>query len=270
MTDEHDRERDPEILFARALHAHHDGGTGIHEDHEKAQEFFQTSMMSALLNGVYDGEMTFAELARHGDFGLGTFNALDGEMVLIDGAFFALRADGRAHPVAPDWKTPFASVMFFEAELEQPVAGPLDRAGFEALLDAIAPKRNGFYAIRLDGRFAHVEVRTVPRQQRPYPPMVEVVKHQPRFEYRDISGSLIGFRLPDYTVGINVPGYHLHFIDDARSCGGHMTDFTLAEGRVAIDHTINLHLEIPQHSDAFDRAELAAGDLQADIHRTES
>ncbi|MEQ8344647.1 MAG: acetolactate decarboxylase [Sneathiellaceae bacterium] len=270
MTDDEDHHRDPEIMFARALHAHHDGKASIHDDHEKAQEFFQTSMMSALLNGVYDGEMTFRELAQHGDFGLGTFNALDGEMVLIDGAFFALRADGKAHAVDPDWQTPFSSVMFFQAEVEQAIDAPMDRKALEALLDSIARKRNGFYAVRVDGLFSHVAVRTVPRQEKPYPPMVEVVKHQPKFEYRDIRGSLIGFRLPDYTVGINIPGYHLHFIDDARTCGGHMTAFTIAEGRLAIDHTINLHLEIPQHSSDFDEAELAGGDLHKDIQTTES
>lgn len=269
MTDDR-AHRDPEIMFARALHAHHDGAKGIHDDHEKAQEFFQTSMMSALLNGIYDGEMTFAELSAHGDFGLGTFNALDGEMILLDGSFYALRADGRAHPVSPQERTPFSSVMFFEPELEQAIEQPMDRAGFEALMDRIAPKRNGFYAIRVDGHFAHMAVRTVPRQPKPYPPMVEVVKNQPKFTYADIRGSLIGFRLPDYTVGINIPGYHLHFIDDARSCGGHMTDFTLLSGKVSIDHTINLHLEIPQHSEDFDQADLAGGDLHEDIRVTES
>ncbi len=262
--------QDTEVTYLRALHAHHDGARGLHDDHQAAHEFFQSSTISALLQGVFDGDLTFGELAEHGDFGLGTFNALDGEMILIDGDFYALRDDGKAHAVAADWKTPWATVMFFEAEHEQDVSGPLDRPAFEALLDDLAPKKNGFYAIRLDGRFSHMKVRTVRRQERPYPTLVDAVKTQPVFEYEDISGTLLGFRLPDYTVGINVPGYHLHFIDDARSCGGHMTDFTLAGGHLALDHTIDLHLEIPEANPDFDAAELASGDIGGAIKTAET
>jgi acetolactate decarboxylase len=262
--------RDPEVVFARAVHAHHDGARGLHDNHEKAQEFFQSSMVSALLQGIYDGEMTFGELAKHGDFGLGTFDALDGEMVLIDGRFHQLKSDGRAYDVPPDWTTPFASVMFFEAEMERGLSGPMTRADVESLLAVLAPKKNGFYAIRLDGLYSWMKVRSVPRQSKPYPPLVEVVKHQPVFEFENVRGSLIGFRLPDYTVGINVPGYHLHFIDDARTCGGHMTEFTLADGRLQLDHTINLHLEIPEANRDFDAAELASGNVGGEIKTAES
>ena len=263
-------EQDTELTYLRALHAHHDGAHGLHDDHRAAHEFFQSSTVSALLQGVFDGDLTFGELAEHGDFGLGTFNSLDGEMILIDGDFYALRADGKAYPVAADWKTPFASVMFFEAEHEQDIAGPLDRSAFETLLDDLAPKKNGFYAIRLDGQFSYMMVRTVPRQKRPYPTLVEAVRDQPVFEYENITDTLLGFRLPDYTVGLNVPGYHLHFIDDARSCGGHMTDFTLATGHLALDHTIDLHLEIPEANPDFDAAELASGDVGGAIKTAEN
>lgn len=262
--------QDTELTYLRALHAHHDGAHGLHDDHRAAHEFFQSSTVSALLQGVFDGDLTFGELAEHGDFGLGTFNALDGEMILIDGAFYALRDDGKAHPVADNAKTPWATVMFFEAEHEQDISGPLDRPAFETLLDDLAPKRNGFYAIRLDGQFCYMKVRTVPRQKRPYPTLVEAVRDQPVFEYENITGTLLGFRLPDYTVGINVPGYHLHFIDDARSCGGHMTDFTLADGHLALDHTIDLHLEIPEANPDFDAAELASGDVGGAIKTAEN
>ncbi len=261
---------DPEVVFARALHAHHDGDRGLHDNHHGAHEFFQSSMVSALLQGIYDGEMTFGELAKHGDFGLGTFNALDGEMVCVDSEFFALRSDGKAHPVDPRAQTPFATVMFFEAEMERDLTGPIDRPSFETLLAELAPKKNGFYAIRLDGRFSWMKVRTVPRQEKPYPGLVEVVKNQPVFEFEDVSGTLLGFRLPDYTVGINVPGYHLHFIDDARTCGGHMTEFTLATGRLQLDHTIDLHLEIPEANSDFDAADLVSGDVGGDIKTAET
>ena len=268
MNDDHNR--DPEIVFARAIHAHHDGEGGVHEDHERAHELFQSSMVSALLHGVFDGEMTFGELARHGDFGLGTFNALDGEMICVDGDFYALRSDGKAYEVGADWKTPFATVQHFEPEMEWGLDGPMTRPAFETFLGERAPKKNGFYAIRVDGRFSWMKVRSVPRQEKPYPSLVEVVKHQPVFEFENVSGSLVGFRLPDYTVGMNVPGYHLHFIDDARTCGGHVTRFTLEQGRLRVDYTSDLHLEIPETSGDFDAADLTSGDVGGDIRNAES
>jgi alpha-acetolactate decarboxylase len=64
-------------------------------------EVYQFSTISALLEGVYDGDVTVAEILRHGDFGLGTFNHLDGEMVIFDGVCYRLRFDGTATRAAP-------------------------------------------------------------------------------------------------------------------------------------------------------------------------
>src|SRR5207249_10961718 len=73
----------------------------------------QYSTINALLTGVYDGDMTFGELRRHGDFGLGTFNALDGEMIALDGRYYQITADGAVKPVRDDVRTPFAVVTHF-------------------------------------------------------------------------------------------------------------------------------------------------------------
>ena len=68
---------------------------GVHRD-QADHAVYQTSTMGALLDGVYDGDVTIAELLRHGDFGLGTFNHLDGEMLVLDGVCYQLRGDGSA------------------------------------------------------------------------------------------------------------------------------------------------------------------------------
>ncbi len=57
---------------------------------------YQTSLMSALLSGVYEGNTTIADLLTHGDFGLGTFNELDGELIAFSSEVYQLRADGSA------------------------------------------------------------------------------------------------------------------------------------------------------------------------------
>jgi acetolactate decarboxylase len=251
----------------KAFHAHRAAGDLFHDGAPAAHEIFQTSTINAVLESVYDGDTTFAELARHGDFGLGTFNALDGEMTALDGAFFQARADGRLYPVAPDMRTPFAVVIPFEPTIRVAVDEPTDFPALLAALDKAVPSKNLFYAVRVDGYFRHVRVRAVPRQEKPYPPLVDVTAHQPEFEHRDLDGSLVGFRFPDYTAGINVPGYHVHFVSADRSVGGHVLAFTMTRGRMAIDVTSQFHMDLPEET-AFLEADLAK-DSAADIEKAE-
>jgi acetolactate decarboxylase len=232
--------------FIRSVASHWRGGGRLHHDAAKAHELWQTSMMSALLEGVYEGEVTYAELAKHGDFGLGTFNDLDGEMVAIEGKFFQLRSDGSAHVVDPTQKTPFAVMTFFRPEVAQRLKHPLTRPELFALLDTLAPSRNLFYAIRLDGRFSKVVTRTVPRQTKPYRPLTAVVQEQATFEFKHVTGTVAGFRSPDYAQGISVAGYHLHFITSDRSGGGHVLDLTSEDATLTIDHSSGLHVELPE------------------------
>jgi acetolactate decarboxylase len=206
---------------------------------------FQTSTIDALLDGEYDGDVSFAELEDRGDFGLGTLEALDGEMIALDGGFYQVRSDGRAYAVDGRAKTPFAVVTFFEPNLSTTLATPLDMGTFCAGLDRLVDGEASCYAVRVDGHFEYVKTRSVPRQKKPYPPLAEVVKHQPTFELHDVRGSLVGFRFPHYAQGLNVAGYHFHFIAADRSAGGHVLEFTLARGELAIDSEADLRLELP-------------------------
>jgi acetolactate decarboxylase len=225
-------------------------------------------MMSALLEGVYEGDVTYAELAKHGDFGLGTFNDLDGEMIAIDGTFFQLRSDGTAHVVDPMQKTPFAVMTFFAPEVARRLEHPMTRPELYARLDELAPSRNLFYAIRIDGRFSSVVTRTVPRQAKPYRPLTEVVQTQPTFEFTNVTGTIAGFRSPDYVQGISVAGYHLHFITGDRKGGGHVLDLTIEDATLAIDHSSGLHVELPE-TGAFLSAGLSKAGTSDAIKRTE-
>ena len=206
---------------------------------------FQTSTIDALLQGEYDGDVDFAELEGRGDFGLGTLEALDGEMVALDGGFFQVKADGRAYEIDPRARTPFAVVTFFEPTIARMLEAPTDFDGFCALLDRLVGEEAPCCAVRLDGRFGYVKTRSVPRQRKPYPALAEVVKQQPTFELRDVTGSIVGFRFPSYTQGINVAGYHFHFIIDDRSAGGNVLGFRLASGKLSVDQEAELRLELP-------------------------
>jgi acetolactate decarboxylase len=230
---------------------------------------YQTSTMAALLDGVYDGDVTFAEIAEHGDFGLGTFNQLDGEMVAVEGQFYRLRADGTAKLVDPQATTPFAQVAFFSPNTVHRFNGPLRRATLEALIDAVTPSKNLFYAIRIDGSFPRLLTRTVAKVAQPYPAFIEATKHQTTMTFTSAEGTLIGFRTPAYAQGLGVAGYHLHFLTRDRTGGGHVIDFTLDKATVQISAQVDVHLQLPQTS-AFMTADLTRHNLDAEIEQTES
>jgi acetolactate decarboxylase len=218
---------------------------------------FQTSTIDALLAGVYDGELTGAELLKHGDFGIGTFDGLDGEMIVLDGTIFQVRADGKVYRPELSVKTPFATVCRFSPDRALSVPAGTDFKALEALLDRRAPNRNLFYAIRLTGRFRFVRTRSVPGQQKPYPPLVEVTRNQPEFEMHDVSGTVVGFRCPAYVKGINVPGYHLHFLDDARTKGGHILKIEIEEAFCEVDMLDRYALKLPVNTTAFADTDLS-------------
>jgi acetolactate decarboxylase len=228
-----------------ALHVEYLKKGELGEDERPHHALFQTSTIDALLEGRYDGDVSFAELEEHGDFGLGTLEALDGEMVALDGSFYQVKADGRAYAIDGGTRTPFAVVTFFEPGLSQRLTGPMDLATFCTHLDLLVGGEASCYAVRVDGRFEYVKTRSVPRQRRPYPPLAKVVEHQPTFELRDVSGSLVGFSFPRYAQGLNVAGYHFHFITAERRAGGHVLEFQLARGDLLVDSEANLRLELP-------------------------
>jgi acetolactate decarboxylase len=207
---------------------------------------FQTSTINALLEGVYDGDLPVATLRQHGDFGLGTFNGLDGEMVLVDGQVFQVRSDGKARLVPDEARVPFADTTFFDADRSIAIEKPLTFSEMTQYLDTLLPSRNTFYAIRIEGTFDYVKTRSVPRQAKPYPRLAEVVKTQPIFEFHNQPGVMVGFWTPDYATGLNVPGYHFHFLTADRTGGGHVLDCTLGQVRISVEETSRFSLDLPR------------------------
>ncbi len=228
-----------------ALHVDYIGKRDLTANDPLHHTLFQTSTIDALLDGNYDGDLTFADLEERGDLGLGTLDALDGEMIALDGTFYQIRADGKAYPVEGQTKTPFAVVTFFEPGTTRSLDETTDLSDLCARVDRLTRENNTCCAVRVDGRFQYVKTRSVPRQRKPYPPLVEVVKYQPVFELHDVQGSLVGFRFPDYAQGLNVAGYHFHFITADRTAGGHVLECRLAEGELRIDREADLRVELP-------------------------
>ena len=215
----------------------------------KGNAVFQTSTIDALLAGTYDGDVTLRELGRQGDFGIGTFDNLDGEMVLLDGIFHQIKADGKVYWPGMDVETPFAAVCWFRPLPGTAVPMGADMEGVEAMIDGLAPSQNYFQAIRIDGHFKFVRTRSVPAQERPYPPLKEVATKQPVFERENVAGTIVGFRCPPYVAGVNVPGYHLHFLSQDRSFGGHVLAFEIQTGHAQVAELDEFAMRLPRTAD---------------------
>jgi acetolactate decarboxylase len=248
--------------------AHRKGSHEIHHDAAQAHTLYQTSTLSALLDGIYDGSVTVAELLEHGDFGLGTFNHLDGEMVVNEGVCFHLLSSGEARVADPSEMTPFAAVITFDADATFAVQTPTSRAALLTQIDASVLSENLFYGVRVKGRFSMVATRTAVRQEAPYRPLAEATNDESEQTFEETAGVLVGFRMPDYEQGISVAGYHLHFLNDQHTAGGHAFDFVLEDGVVEISTVSEMRLSLPT-AGPFLAADLSNQDMEAEIRKSE-
>ena len=200
---------------------------------------YQTSLMSALLSGVYEGNTTIADLLTHGDFGLGTFNELDGELIAFSSEVYQLRADGSARKARMEQRTPFAVMTWFQPQYRKTFDKPVSREQLHDIIDQQIPSDNLFCALRINGHFRHAHTRTVPRQT------------------------------PQHMQGINVAGYHEHFITDDRQGGGHLLDYQLDHGVLTFGEIHKLMIDLPADS-AFLQADLHPDNLDAAIRSVEN
>jgi len=203
---------------------------------------YQVSTYSGLLNGSLGGVISAEKLKQHGDFGLGTTEGMDGEMIVLNGSFYLGRSDGKVYPVNDSALIPFAEVTYFDADKTVHINGTYNFTQFATVMDTGLPSKELFYAIRIDGLFPYVKFRAIPKQAEPYPTVAEALKNESVFEMHNVKGTLVGIYSPQYSSGIGYPGYHFHFITDDRSIGGHVYDFTINGAEVQLDTLPRLHM----------------------------
>jgi acetolactate decarboxylase len=221
----------------------------------------QFGTLSSLVAGVYDGAFEVRAIAGvKGGYGLGTFDRLNGEMVIIDGAVYQVPSDGKVR-VAPAAQTvPFACV----SALERPdfVAEQVDiadKAGIEQYLAAHLPSSNLPAVIVARGSFGEVTTRSVAAQTLPYKPLAEALAaDQVVFPLGAQKGTLIGFYFPAAFSGVNAAGWHFHFLNQSKTSGGHLLGFKNFTGAIQIQELTQTHLALPQPASAFGRAELGS------------
>lgn len=215
----------------------------------------QTAPISAILAGIEDGEVSCGELLNMGDFGIGTFDGIDGELILVDGICWQAAHDGQLHRVGPTRRTPWAAVTRFQARRVEHLTAPATGDRLDQTLDRLLPPDNRCHAIRIDGTFTAVKVRSFPRQQPPYPRLATITDQQRVYDHVQVEGTLIGFRMPSWSAGTSVPGYHFHFVDHARSVGGHVLAATIDRAVVGFMDIPSLQVDVPR-SRAFAEADL--------------
>jgi len=249
---------------------------------------FQVSAITALMQGVFEGSMSFKELAKHGDFGIGTLDDLDGELVVLDGKFYQVKADGKVNPISDassrlvirrfhkmvkaggvndSQEAPFADVTFFEPDQKILFNGSANQTELQRYLEDQMPSKNIFYAIRIDGTFDYIKTRSPPAQERPYPTLTEALAQQSVFQFHNQSGTIVGFWSPAYANGVIPPGYHLHFLNEDRTAGGHVLDFSLKNASITLDYTPEFLMVLPENTD-FIQANLTSAD-QAELQKAE-
>ena len=206
---------------------------------------YQLSSMEALKAGDYNGYKTYADVKRRGDFGIGTFEDIDGEMIEVDGTVYQVKTDGKVYLPDDSTLSCYATVTFFDDDQTIPLEQPMDYGQLKTWLDGILPT-NIPCAIRIEGIFETVKSRSVPPQKKPYPALDDVVKNQVVFEFTNVAGTAVGFRFPAFMDGVQAPGYHLHFLTQSREAGGHLLDCRIWSGTVKLDFTREFLMELPE------------------------
>jgi acetolactate decarboxylase len=212
----------------------------------RAGEAYQVATISSLLAGGYDGNTTVDEMLRHGDFGLGTFNGVDGEMMVLDGLVYRGTTDGRAHLVSPSERTPFAVVTAFRPRGSMTVPAGQSVEQLQATLDSRPYSLSRILAVRIDGHFQSIQVRSEPKQMKPYRPLTEVIKEEQVVNtFTEVDGTLIGFRFPVAASSVNVAGWHFHFLTSDKARGGHVLTLTTGAGRARVQEISDLRIRFP-------------------------
>lgn len=224
-------------------------------------ELYQYSVLSALMSGVAASGVSLRELLAQGNHGLGTFKGLDGEMIILDGSIYQLKSDGSVilfdNTEHHDDVAPFAMVTSFCPSVKATISFA-SKEEFSRILSNYFPKsRNHFLSFKMDGLFKEITVRTVGGQQSPCESLIEVGKREVSHTFRAVSGSVVGFRSPDFAQGVTVAGDHLHFISKDRTFGGHVLACK-TDGDIGFSAALiyRLHLQLPQEDNDYNEAQL--------------
>ncbi|MBR3623019.1 MAG: acetolactate decarboxylase [Selenomonadaceae bacterium] len=237
---------------------------------EERESIAQVALLQSLAQGYLGGLLTAGELRTMGDTGIGTFEGLNGEMIVLDGTIYQALGDGKVIVTPDSTRIPYATVTYFDEDIALPLKNIKNKAEFEkALTDTVRKNGiNSFYMVKLHATFPSILFRSEYGSKEPYPTLVEALKgKQTEFTEKNINGTLVGIYCPNYMNGLNSPGWHFHFISDDKKKGGHILEFSLNNGTVYLDKTDKFTMILPDDQ-KFQNLNLAK-DMSADINSAE-
>ena len=227
----------------------------VFSQQKKDKIVFQSAPIISLLNGVMNDNFPIGKIKAYGNFGLGTFNGVDGEMIVLDGKVYQVKNNGKVNIPPNAAETPFATVTFFNSDKTIILNDTLSFKKLGEFLDKNLPSTNLIYAVKITGVFKSLETRSEPKQTKTYSNLSEVLKNQSVFRFKNIKGTMVGFRFPAYMQGINAPGYHFHFLSSDKKAGGHALSFVTGKIKIEIDFIKNVRMKLPG-SEEFYKSDL--------------
>ena len=235
------------------------------------ETIYQVSLLQGLTLGDYNGSVSVKELKQKGDTGIGTFEGVNGELIMVDGTVYRAKSDGSIETAPDDETIPFANVTFFDTDEKQDISGVSSIADLKKLLDEKVEKlgRNQFYMVRVDGTFKKMHARSELKQEKPYKPLAEALKTDQReFSWDNIEGTVVALYCPQYMKDLNAAGWHLHFVSKDKKYGGHVLELDVDKAELKIDCTQGFNMQLPD-TEMFPTLDLTK-DQSEDIKKVET
>jgi acetolactate decarboxylase len=207
---------------------------------ENMSNLYQVGTFAAVLNGAVNGDANYQLLKQKGNFGLGTFNGITGEMVAYQGQFYHIGEKGVTTSVTDETKTPFAQVIQFNPTIDFPLTN-IDN--LKQLVDNLLPifkNQNRAYAVHIHGLINYLKLRGRTPRKPGEPVPLEIP-----YEAQNVRGDLIGFYFPEHLLSLTAPGLHLHFLSEDRQHSGHVMDVLFNAATVELQPVTHLNLHIP-------------------------
>jgi acetolactate decarboxylase len=235
-------------------------------------KFYQISTLNTIMLGNYDGVITVGDLLKQGSMGIGTFEGLDGEMIVLDGKAYSGKATGCVEEYGPEKKVPFAVVSDFTQNAKLHYLENLSdlkqlKVELDKLVDKDFKNKNVFYLFKAEVELNSVKVRSYYKQKKPYKTLLEVSSSQMEYSYENCRGYLVGVWCQKYVDGLNMPGWHLHFLSQDKTKGGHLLEVSIKKAAITLEDKNDYEILLPSNEE-FKSLNLIA-DLKEAVKKVE-
>jgi len=209
-------------------------------------DLVQVGTFAYLTQPDFRGLAAIGSVLTDETLGLGTFDNLDGEFVMVGGRAYQVKTDGVPRPVDPDLRTPFLQAVRFQPERSGPVPPGTRCDQLTPIIDTLAGSTDRIVAVRVRGTFSDLEARSVSPVPPPFKPLAEVVASQTVFPRGSVRAVLVGFRQGTTALGVGQPGLHLHGLTASHNAGGHILSCAAGpDVQITIDTVPQVRLATP-------------------------